>query len=45
MRREDRLDMAGLRRLVGSIGRYLYGLGALPPGSADDALSLESSRT
>ncbi len=43
--REDRLDMAGLRRLVGSIGRYLDGVGALPPGGPDDALAVESSRT
>ena len=29
--REDRLDMEGLRRLVGSISRYLDGAGAFPP--------------
>ena len=29
--REDRLDLDGLRRLVGSINRYLDGAGALPP--------------
>ena len=28
--REDRLDMEGLRRLVGSIGRYLDGTRGLP---------------
>ena len=43
--REDRLDMQGLRRLVGSIGRYLDGVGALPAGGPDDALSVERSRT
>jgi transposase len=46
--REDRLDMAGLRRLVGSISRYLDGAGALPPtaaGGQDQALEVESSRT
>jgi transposase len=45
--REDRLDMAGLRRLVGSISRYLDGVGALPPTAAagqDQALAVESSR-
>jgi hypothetical protein len=45
--REDRLDMDGLRRLVGSIGRYLDGHGALPagPDADDQALQVESSRT
>jgi transposase len=45
--REDRLDMEGLRRLVGSISRYLDGTGALPPTPAgsDRALAVESSRT
>jgi transposase len=46
--REDRLDMDGLRRLVGSISRYLDGTGALPPTSnagQDQALAVESSRT
>jgi transposase len=46
--REDRLDMDGLRRLVGSITRYLAGAGALPPttdGGQDQALAVESSRT
>jgi transposase len=46
--REDRLDMEGLRRLVGSISRYLDGAGALPPtaaGGQDQALEVESSRT
>ena len=48
--REDRLDMDGLRRLVGSITRYLDGAGALPPATdagQDQALALavESSRT
>jgi transposase len=46
--REDRLDMDGLRRLVGSISRYLDGTGALPPTSGarqDQALAVESSRT
>jgi transposase len=46
--REDRLDMEGLRRLVGSISRYLDGAGALPPTAAagqDQALEVESSRT
>jgi hypothetical protein len=45
--REDRLDMDGLRRLVGSISRYLAGAGALPPttdGGQDQALAVESSR-
>jgi transposase len=45
--REDRLDMEGLRRLVGSISRYLDGAGALPPTAAagqDQALEVESSR-
>jgi transposase len=45
--REDRLDMDGLRRLVGSISRYLDGQGALPagPDAGDQALQVESSRT
>ena len=45
--REDRLDMEGLRRLVGSISRYLDGQGALPagPDAGDQALLVESSRT
>jgi transposase len=46
--REDRLDMDGLRRLVGSITRYLDGAGALPPtadAAHDQALAVESSRT
>jgi IS4 transposase len=46
--REDRLDMDGLRRLVGSITRYLDGAGALPPtadAGQDQALAVESSRT
>ena len=44
--REDRLDMDGLRRLVGSISRYLDGQGALPagPDAGDQALLVESSR-
>jgi transposase len=43
--REDRLDMDGLRRLVGSITRYLDGAGALPATEPDQALAVESSRT
>jgi hypothetical protein len=43
--REDRLDMEGLRRLVGSIGRYLDGAGALEPAGPEAALQVESSRT
>jgi transposase len=43
--REDRLDMEGLRRLVGSISRYLDGAGALPPAGPEAALAVESSRT
>jgi Transposase DDE domain len=43
--REDRLDMEGLRRLVGSITRYLDGVGALPPAGPEAALTVESSRT
>jgi Transposase DDE domain len=43
--REDRLDMEGLRRLVGSIGRYLDGAGALPPVGPEAALEVVSSRT
>src|SRR5512133_2867771 len=43
--REDRLDMDGLRRLVGSISRYLDGAGASPPAGPEAALQVESSRT
>jgi hypothetical protein len=43
--REDRLDLEGLRRLVGSISRYLDGAGALPPAGPEAALVVESSRT
>jgi transposase len=43
--REDRLDMEGLRRLVGSISRYLDGAGAPPPAGREGALRVESSRT
>jgi transposase len=43
--REDRLDMEGLRRLVGSISRYLDGAGAPPPAGPEGALQVESSRT
>jgi Transposase DDE domain len=43
--REDRLDMDGLRRLVGSISRYLDGASALPPAGPEAALAVESSRT
>jgi transposase len=42
--REDRLDMEGLRRLVGSISRYLDGAGTLPPAGPEAALAVESSR-
>jgi transposase len=42
--REDRLDMDGLRRLVGSISRYLDGADALPPAEPEAALAVESSR-
>jgi hypothetical protein len=42
--REDRLDLAGLRRLVGSISRYLDGAGALPPAGPEAALAVTSSR-
>ena len=42
--REDRLDMAGLRRLVSSISRYLDGAGALPPAEPEATLLVESSR-
>ena len=42
--REDHLDMDGLRRLVGSISRYLDGAGALPPAGPEAALAVESSR-
>src|SRR5512132_3315334 len=45
--REDRLDMDGLRRLVGSISRYLDGQGAPPtrPDADDQVLQVESSHT
>ena len=44
--REDRLDMDGLRRLVGSISRYLDGHGELPVTAGPDAaLEVESART
>jgi transposase len=43
--REDRLDMEGLRRLVGSISRYLDGAGALPPVGPEAALQVEASHT
>jgi transposase len=45
--REDHLDMDGLRRLVGSISRYLDGHGALPagPDADDQVLQVEASRT
>jgi IS4 transposase len=43
--REDRLDMDGLRRLVGSISRYLDGAGALSPAGSEAALEVVSSRT
>ena len=42
--REDRLDLAGLRRLVGSISRYLDGAGALPSAGPEAALAVQSSR-
>jgi hypothetical protein len=42
--REDRLDMEGLRRLVGSISRYLDGAGAPPPAGPEAPLEVESSR-
>jgi transposase len=42
--REDRLDMEGLRRLVGSISRYLDGAGAPPVAGTDQTLAVESSR-
>src|SRR6266508_4115977 len=42
--REDRLDMEGLRRLVGSISRYLDGAGAFPPAGPGAALQVQSSR-
>jgi Transposase DDE domain len=47
--REDRLDVEGLRRLVGSISRYLDGTRGLPAASPDAAggtsgLVVESSR-
>jgi hypothetical protein len=43
--REDRLDMEGLRRLVGSISRYLDGAGALSPVGPQAALQVEASYT
>jgi transposase len=43
--REDRLDMDGLRRLVGSISRYLDGAGTPPVAGTDQALAVASSRT
>jgi hypothetical protein len=43
--REDRLAMDGLRRLVGSISRYLDGHGGLPAAGPDAALQVESART
>jgi hypothetical protein len=43
--REDRLDMDGLRRLVGSISRYLDGAGMLLPAGPEVALQVASSRT
>ena len=42
--REDRLDLAGLRRLVGSISRYLDGAGALASAGPEAALAVQSSR-
>ena len=47
--REDRLDVEGLRRLVGSIGRYLDGTRGLPSpgpvaGGGTSGLVVESSR-
>ena len=47
--REDRLDVEGLRRLVGSIGRYLDGTRGLPAASplaagGASGLVVESSR-
>jgi hypothetical protein len=42
--REDRLDLEGLRRLVGSISRYLDGAGAPPVAGTDQPLVVESSR-
>jgi hypothetical protein len=42
--REDRLDLEGLRRLVGSISRYLDGAGAPPVAGTDQTLVVESSR-
>ena len=42
--REDRLDMAGLGRLVSSISRYLDGQGALPATGPEATLQVESSR-
>src|SRR5512133_1972083 len=42
--REDRLDLEGLGRLVGSISRYLDGAGAPPVAGTDQTLVVESSR-
>jgi hypothetical protein len=42
--REDRLDLEGLRRLVGSISRYLDGADAPPVAGTDQTLVVESSR-
>jgi hypothetical protein len=47
--REDQLDVEGLRRLVGSISRYLDGTRGLPaasslPGGGTSGLVVESSR-
>jgi hypothetical protein len=41
--REDRLDLEGLRRLVGSISRYLDGAGAPPVAGTDQTLVVEAS--
>lgn len=43
--REDGLDVAGLRRLAGSITRYLDGEGADPAVAERDGLRVVSSRT
>ena len=43
--REDQLDVAGLRRLAGSITRYLDGEGADSAVSGADGLRVVSSRT
>jgi hypothetical protein len=42
--REDRLDPEGLRRLVGSISRYLDGAGVPPVAGTDQTLVVDSSR-